>query len=44
MFYDAVSDRFVLRNKNTGATGITVHESSTWDGISSNKGAGNVPS
>ena len=42
MFYDAVSDRFVLRNKNTGATGITVHESSTWDGISSNKGAGNV--
>ena len=22
MFYDSVSDRFVLRNKNTGATGI----------------------
>ena len=42
MFYDAVSDRFVMRNKNTGATGITVHESSTWDAISSNKGAGNI--
>ena len=41
MFYDAVSDRFVTK-QNTGATGITVHESSTWDGISSNKGAGNV--
>ena len=42
MFYDPVSDRFVLRNKNTGSTGITVHESSSWDAISSNKGAGNV--
>ena len=42
MFYDSVSDRFVLRNKNTGATGITVHESASWDAISSNKGAGNI--
>jgi flagellar capping protein FliD len=42
MFYDPVSDRFVLRNKNTGATGITVHESANWDAISSNKGAGNI--
>ena len=42
MFYDPVSDRFVLRNKNTGSTGITVHESSSWDAISSNKGVGNV--
>ena len=42
MFYDPVSDRFVIRNKNTGATGITVHESSSWDAISSNKGAGNI--
>ena len=42
MFYDPVSDRFVMRNKNTGSTGITVHESETWDAISSNKGAGNV--
>ena len=42
MFYDPVSDRFVLRNKNTGATGITVHESADWDTISSNKGAGNI--
>ena len=42
MFYDPVSDRFVVRNKETGATGITLHESSTWDQISSNQGAGNV--
>jgi flagellar capping protein FliD len=42
MFYDPVSDRFVVRNKNTGATGITMHESSTWDAISSNKGSGNI--
>ncbi len=42
MFYDPVSDRFVIRNKNTGATGITVHESSSWDAISSNSGAGNI--
>ena len=42
MFYDPVSDRFVLRNKQSGAVGITVHESSSWDQISSNKGAGNV--
>ena len=42
MFYDPVSDRFVIRNKNTGATGITVHESEDWDAVSSNKGAGNI--
>ena len=42
MFYDPVSDRFVIRNKESGAVGITVHESSSWDQISSNKGAGNV--
>ena len=42
MFYDPVSDRFVIRNKSTGATGITVHESENWDAVSSNKGAGNV--
>lgn len=42
MFYDPVSDRFVIRNKNTGATGITVHESENWDAVSSNKGAGNI--
>ena len=42
MFYDPVSDRFVIRNKNTGATGITVHESENWDAVSSNKGSGNI--
>ena len=42
MFYDPVSDRFIMRNNESGATGITLHESSDWDELSSNKGSGNV--
>ena len=42
MFYDPVSDRFIMRNNESGATGITLHESSDWDELSSNKGSGNI--
>ena len=43
MFYDPVGDRFVVRNKNAGAIGIVMHESSDWDSISSaNSGSGNL--
>ncbi len=43
MFYDPISDRFVARNKNTGSTGIVMHESSDWDTISqANQGNGNL--
>ena len=45
LFYDPVGDRFVARNKETGATGITLHESPTWDRLASssvNVGAGNI--
>ena len=45
LFYDPVGDRFVARSKNTGATGIVLHESETWDtlaGSSVNIGKGNI--
>ena len=42
MYYDPVSDRFVIRNKEAGAVGITLHESSSWDAIAANKGSGNL--
>ncbi|MBT3635995.1 MAG: flagellar filament capping protein FliD [Opitutae bacterium] len=45
LFYDPIGDRFVARNKDTGAIGITLHESSTWDRLASssvNVGAGNI--
>ena len=42
MYYDPVGGRFVVRNKEHGAIGIVMHESQTWDTISSaNKGNGN---
>ena len=43
MYYDPVSDRFVLRNKESGSTGIVLHESNSWDTLASaNVGAGNL--
>lgn len=45
LFYDPIGDRFVARNKDTGAIGITLHESPTWDRLASssvNVGAGNI--
>ena len=43
MFYDPISDRFVARNKESGAVGIIMHETADWDSISSaNKGNGNI--
>ena len=43
MYYDPVSDRFVLRNKESGSTGIVLHESGNWDTLASaNVGAGNL--
>ena len=43
MYYDPVSDRFVLKNKKTGSVGMVLHESPNWDTISSaNVGAGNI--
>ena len=43
MYYDPVSDRFVLKNKKTGSVGMVLHESPDWDTISSaNVGAGNI--
>jgi flagellar capping protein FliD len=42
MYYDPVGGRFVVRNKEPGSIGIVMHESQTWDTISSaNKGNGN---
>jgi len=42
MFYDPIGGRFVARNKEYGAVGLVMHESETWDSISSaNKGNGN---
>ena len=35
MYYDPVGGRFVVRNKEHGAIGIVMHESQTWDTISS---------
>ena len=31
MYYDPVSDRFVIKNKTSGAIGIVLHESGNWD-------------
>ena len=42
MYYDPVSDRFVIRNKEAGAVGITLHESTSWDALGANSGAGNI--
>lgn len=43
MYYDPVSDRFVLKNKKTGSVGMVLHESPDWDTISSaNVGSGNI--
>ena len=43
MYYDPVSDRFVVKSKNSGSTGIVMHESATWDTLgSANLGAGNI--
>ena len=44
MYYDPVSDRFVVRNDDAGSVGLTLHESSSWDSLSSsaNEGRGNI--
>jgi flagellar capping protein FliD len=45
LFYDPIGDRFVARNKDTGAVGITMNESPAWDTLASssvNVGAGNI--
>ena len=44
MYYDPVSDRFVVRNDEAGSVGLTLHESSSWDSLSSsaNEGRGNL--
>ena len=43
MFYDPIEDRFVARNKNTGSTALTLHESENWDSMSAaNIGNGNI--
>ena len=43
MYYDPVSDRFVIKNKKSGSIGIVLHESSNWDTLSSaNVGSGNI--
>jgi flagellar capping protein FliD len=42
MYYDPVSDRFVVRNKEAGSVGITLHQSSDWDALSANSGNGNI--
>lgn len=43
MFYDPVGDRFVVRNESSGSVGIVMHESESWDSISSaNRGSGNL--
>ena len=43
MYYDPVSDRFVIRNKDEGAVGIVLHESQSYDTLNTiNKGAGNM--
>ena len=45
MFYDPVGDRFVVKNKDNGSIGITMHESPNWDTLSGanvNIGTGNI--
>jgi hypothetical protein len=42
MYYDPVSDRFVVRNKEAGSVGITLHQSADWDKLSANEGNGNI--
>ena len=42
MYYDPVSDRFVVRNKEAGSVGITLHESTGWDALTANSGTGNL--
>ena len=45
LFYDPIGDRFIARSKNTGAIGITLHESDDWDTLSGsgvNIGKGNI--
>jgi flagellar capping protein FliD len=44
MYYDPVSDRFVVRNDEAGSVGLTLHESSSWDSLSAsaNEGRGNL--
>ena len=42
MYYDPVSDRFVVRNKEAGSVGITLHQSADWDALSANAGNGNI--
>ena len=43
MYYDPVSDRFVVRNKEPGAVGIVLHESESYDTLNTiNQGAGNM--
>ena len=42
MYYDPVSDRFVIRNKESGSVGITLHESTNWDNLTANQGSGNL--
>ena len=42
MYYDPVSDRFVVRNKEAGSIGITLHESTSWDALTANQGTGNL--
>ena len=37
-----VSDRFVVRNKEAGSIGITLHESTSWDALTANQGTGNL--
>lgn len=44
LFYDPVSGNFIARAKESGAIGITMHESPTWDTLASsgvNVGSGN---
>ena len=43
MFYDPVSDRFVMQSKKSGSLGLVMHESPNWDSIASaNIGSGNI--
>lgn len=42
MYYDPVGDRFVVRNKEPGAIGITLHEATSFDKLSANTGVGDM--
>ena len=45
MFYDPVGDRFVVKNKDNGSIGMTLHESPSWDTLANanvNIGSGNI--